>query len=70
VSEGKTAGVQKLPLQARWSVFAAVLHVAGDRVAYRGHVHANLVRAPGLDADIEQSKFAESAIEPPNYFKM
>ena len=55
VREGEARGVQEVALEARRARAAAVGRVAGDRVAERRHVHADLVRAPGLEADLEQA---------------
>jgi len=54
---GRLRGFFLLGLSGAVGLTAAVLVVADDRVADRGHVDPDLVRAAGLDLDLEQRRF-------------
>ena len=60
--ERELMGVQPLPREAepgRNGGVGAVERVADARMPVRGHVHPDLVRAPGLEMDLEQGRAGE-----------
>src|ERR1039457_2646926 len=62
-AEANPVGVEKIPAQRRRPLDAgrrAVERIAGDGVADAGEVYADLVRAPGADANFQERKPCES----------
>jgi hypothetical protein len=53
VLESETAGMQELPLQAELA-WPTIDGVARDRKVDRGEMNADLMRPPGLEANVEE----------------
>ncbi len=80
MGEGEQPGVQRLPMKSlhrflqRFGqlvglalVGAAIIHVADERVADMGHVHANLVGAAGFETAFHQRGQRGRVFAGPNF---
>src|SRR5664279_6455192 len=57
--EAEPLGVQELPAQPDLPARHAVHRIAEDRMPDGGEVHADLVRAPGLELEAQQARALE-----------